>query len=386
MLTPQTAAIAQGQAGMVRLSFVCAALFAALIATLLGACTARADTIVMENGDRLSGTIVSSDGKQLTLKADYAGTITVNGSDVAQGTITVQWSAVRQVISSEPLYVATPQGPTVSGMVTTDAGDLVVTPQTGAPQRIALANAAAVRSQAAETAYERTLHPGILEQWQTTAALGFALARGNSRTTNLNLAFNAGRTTLHDKLTAYATSVYASSGLTVAPGVTAGVTANQITGGSLYQHDLRDDAFAYGSADFVYNELQFLNLRSILGLGAGYHVIRQPKTAFDLFAGGNYTRESYSTGILRNAAAATVGDTFTRQWNTTTLNEMFEFYPQIGPAGPYRFALNMTLATKIRAWFGWQSTVGDIYISDPIPGTVANDFIFSTGFNVTFNH
>ena len=31
----------------------------------------------------------------------------------------------------------------------------------------------------------------------------------------------------------------------------------------------------------------------------------------DLFAGGNYTRESYSTGILRSVAAATVGDTFT---------------------------------------------------------------------------
>ncbi len=358
-------------------SFLIRSLFvgALLGVALLMAGTARADTIIMANGDGFNGTIISSDGKQLTLKLDYAG-----------GTVTLQWSAVRQVISSEPIYVVTPQGMTISGMVTTDAGDLVVTPSTGAPVRIPLANAATIRSLETETAYERSLHPGWLQDWQTTTALGFALARGNSRTTNLNFAFNAGRTTLHDKLTAYATSVYASSGLTVAPGVTAGVTANAITGGARYQHDIRDRAFAYTSADFVYNELQFLNLRSILGVGAGYHAIAQPKTKLDLFAGGNYTRESYSTGILRSVAAATVGDTFTHQWNATSINQNFQFYPQLGPLGPYRFAFNVTLATKIRAWLGWQTTLGDLYISDPIPGTVANDLVFSTGINVTFNH
>jgi hypothetical protein len=360
----------------IRSFFVCAFLGAVLLMTG----TARADTVVMSNGDGFTGTIISSDGKQLTLKLAYAG------PDTAKGNVTLQWSAVRQVISSEPIYVVTPQGVTISGMVATDAGDLVVTPSTGAPVRIPLANAAAIRSLETETAYERSLHPKLLQDWQTTTALGFALARGNSRTTNLNFAFNAGRTTLHDKFTAYATSVYASSGLTVAPGVTAGATANAITGGARYQHDIRDRAFAYTSVDFDYNELQFLNLRSILGLGAGYHAIAQPKTKLDFFAGGNYTRESYSTGILRSVAAATVGDTFIHQWNATSINQNFEFYPQLGPLGPYRFAFNMTLATKIRAWLGWQTTLGDLYISDPIPGTVANDLIFSTGINVTFNH
>ncbi len=373
-------------AGIVRsfplLSFFTRSLFVCtfLGAVLLITSTARADTIIMANGDGFTGTIVGSDGKQLTLKLDYAGPAMANGM------VTLQWSAVRQVTSSEPIYVVTPQGMTIRGMVTTDAGDLVVMPPTGVPVRIPLANAADLRSQEVETAYERSQHPGLLQSWQTTTALGFALARGNSRTTNLNFAFNAGRITLHDKFTAYASSVYASSGLTVAPGVTAGVTANAITGGARYQHDIRDRAFAYAGADFDYNELQFLNLRSILGVGAGYHAIKNPKTMLDVFAGGNYTRESYSTGILRSVAAATVGDTFLHQWNATSINQSFEFYPQLGPLGPYRFAFNMTLATKIHAWLGWQSTVGDLYVSDPIPGTVANDLIFSTGINVAFNH
>jgi len=371
----------RGPAGRAKPRFVRSLfVFAFSCAALLMAGTARADTVVMENGDGFRGTIVGFDGKQLTLRLDYAGPATANGM------IALQWSAVRQVASSETIYVVTAQGMTVSGVASTDAGDLVITSATGAPTRIPFANVAAIRSQDTETAYEHTLHPGLLESWQTTTALGFALARGNSRTTNLNLAFNAARTTLHDKLAAYATSVYASSGVAVAPGVTAGVTANEITGGARYQHDVRDNAFLYGSADFVYNELQFLNLRSILGVGGGYHAINQPSTKLDFYAGGNYTRESYSTGILRNVAAATVGDTFSHQWNATTLKETFEIYPQLGPLGPYRFAFTMGLSSKIRAWLGWQTNISDLYVSDPIPGTVANDFIFSTGLNVSFNH
>lgn len=348
------------------------------------ALTARADTVTLANGDHLTGTIVKSDGKQLTLKTDYAGCA---DNPAAGCVITLQWPAIRQITSTGPLYVVTPQGATVGGAVTTEGTDLVVTPSTGAPQRVPLANATTLRSPAEETTYERSLHPGLLESWQTNSSLGFALARGNSRTTNLAVGFNATRATLHDKVTAYMNSIYASSGLVVAPGVTAGVTANDIRGGAMYQHDIFNRAFAYGSGDFEHNALQFLDLRSIWGAGAGYHVIKEMETTFDVFAGGNYTRESYATGIRRNVGALTIGDLFRHQFGkNTTINQTLDIYPDLSHVGEYRIALDISLATKINPWLAWQSTVSDRYISDPIPETVANDFIFSTGFNFTFNH
>lgn len=353
----------------------CPCLFLFLI--LACASMARADTVTLDNGDRLTGMIVKSDGKELTIKTDNAGTVTV------------QWSAVRQITSTAPLYVVTPQGTTIAGNVTTEGGDLVIVPPNAPPNeqpvRVPLASASAIRSQTEESAYERSQHPGILESWVVNSSVGFALARGNSRTTNLAIGFNAARTTPHDKLTAYMNSVYASSGLVVAPGVSAGVTANDIRGGAMYQHDVFARAFAYGSADFEYNELQFLDLRSILGAGAGYHVIKQTATTLDLFAGGNYTRESYSIGVRRNVAALTVGDLFRHDFNkTTSINESLDIYPELTHLGQYRFALDIGIATKIKTWLGWQSTISDRYISDPIPGTVNNDFIFSTGLNFTF--
>ena len=356
----------------------CALLFA--ISAI--ACTARADTITLDNGDRLTGTIVKSDGKELVLMADKAGSVADK-----TGSITVPWSAVRQITSTAPLFVVTSQGTTVRGAVTTEGSDVVVTPSSGPPQRIPLANVTALRSQSEETAYERSLHPGVLESWQIDSSLGFALARGNSKTTNLAVGFNAVRATMHDKLTAYMDSIYASSGLVVAPGVTAGVTANDIRGGAMYQHDVSARAFVYGSGDFEYNELQFLDLRSIWGAGAGYHVIKRMDTTLDLFAGANYTKESYSTGIRRNLAALTIGDLFRHQiGKNTSINETLVVYPELSHLGEYRLALDISLATKINTWLGWQSTLSDRYISDPIPGTVSNDFIFSTGLNFTFSH
>lgn len=344
---------------------------------------ARADTITLANGDRLTGTIVKADGKELTLRPDYTAPA-AKGEGPA--VITVQWSAVRQITTTAQMYVVTPQGTTVSGAVTTEGTDLVITPSTGAPQRVPLAGVTALRSQSEETAYEKSLHPGLLESWQITSSVGFGLARGNSHTTNLAIGFNSVRSTLNDKLTAYMNSIYASSGLVVA-GVTTGVTANDIRGGAMYQHDVLDRAFAYGSGDFEYNELQFLNLRSIWGAGGGYHAIKETNTTLDLFAGANYTRESYSTGIRRNVAALTVGDLFRHQFGAnTTINEALDIYPELSHLGEYRFALDISLATKIKTWLAWQSTISDRYLSDPIPGTVSNDFIFSTGFNLTFNH
>ena len=360
----------------------CITQFLLLFVSTILAHTARADTVTLQNGDRLTGTIVKSDGKELTLKTDA-----VSAPAPQEGIITLKWPSVREITSSGPLYVVTPQGMTVGGVVTTEGTDLVVTPASGAPQRIPLANATTIRSQSEETTYEHSLHPGILESWQTNTSIGFALAEGNSHTTNLAVGFNATRGTFHDKLTAYMNSIYASSGLVVAPGVTAGVTANDIRGGAMYQHDIFDRAFVYGSGDFEHNALQFLDLRSILGAGGGYHAIKEMETTLDVFAGANYTRESYSTGIHRNVAALTVGDLFRHQFGkNTTFNEALDIYPELSHLGEYRVALDISLATKIKTWLGWQSTLSDRYISDPIPRTVSNDFIFSTGFNFTFNH
>jgi putative salt-induced outer membrane protein YdiY len=344
------------------------------------ASVARADMLVLKNGDHLTGTIVSSDGKELTLKTDFAGDIKV------------KWPAIADVKSDKTLYVVITDKKTVSGKITTEGPNLVVnTPGAGAVT-LPMANATIIRSQEGETAYEKSQNPGILESWKGGANVGFALARGNSETTNLTTGFTADRKTLHDEVAMYFSSLYSSNNL---PG--GGVTANSILGGLRYDRNLTKRIFLFGAADYTHDQLQGLNLRSIYSVGPGYHLINTPETTLDLLVGVNYTRETFSGEringagvgtVERNLVGITTGENFMHKFGKSTIvTEHFYFYPDLTNTGQYRFALDGASVTKINRWLGLQLTVSDRYVSNPpIVGTKANDVIFSTGFNFAFTH
>jgi putative salt-induced outer membrane protein len=339
------------------------------------ATVASADAVVLKNGDHLTGIVEVSDGKDVTLKTDFAGEIKI------------QWSAVQELKTDKPIYVVTPDKKTVSGTVTTDGTNLVIhTANTGTVQ-VPLAQVTIVRSFDVETAYEKSLHPSLLEAWKGGASLGFAIARGNSETTNLTTGFNADRKTLHDELTFYEASLYSTNDQ---PG--GSVLANSILGGVKYDRNFTKRMFVFVSADYAHDALQDLNLRQIYSGGLGVHIINTPNTTFDFLAGANYTRETYGNGVAiavdRNLAGITLGENFMHKFGkSTTFTEVFYFYPDLSDTSQYRFALDAAAVTKINKWLGWQTTLTDRYVTDPpIAGTKSNDVIFSTGINVSFAH
>ena len=66
-----------------------------------------ADQVTLKNGDRLSGTILKSDGENLILKSEFAGEVKI------------QWAAIDQLSSDRPLYVLLKDGQIIFGTVTT---------------------------------------------------------------------------------------------------------------------------------------------------------------------------------------------------------------------------------------------------------------------------
>ncbi len=64
-----------------------------------------------------------------------------------------------------------------------------------------------IRNDAEQAAYDKSLHPGLMNGWNGGINVGFSVARGNSETENLALAFNAVHPTLNDKITLYASSI-----------------------------------------------------------------------------------------------------------------------------------------------------------------------------------
>jgi putative salt-induced outer membrane protein YdiY len=345
--------------------------FLVLFVVAASAVLAQADQVTLKNGDRVTGTIVKSDGKSLVVKTEL------------MGEVALPWASVENVTSTQPIHVALKDGRTLVGPVTGSQGNLsVATTNAGtvsAPQDALVT----MRNATEQAAYEQSLHPRFGENWVAGANVGFALTRGNSQTKNLTLAFNANRATLHDKLALYANTLYATND---AAGATPSTTANAQQGGIRYDHDITPRVFSFVGADFQADGLQTLNLRSVLGGGLGFHAIKNANTTLDLLAGANYTHESYDA-FSRNFAAATLGEDFMHKVSgSTVLTQSFYFYPNLTDAGPYRATFNLGTVTKISKWLGWQNSFGDIYVSNPPLGKKKNDILFSTGLNISLTH
>lgn len=342
---------------------------------------AMADQIILKNGDRLTGSITKSDGKELVIKTDYAGDVTV------------KFDAIQSLTSTGDLHV-TLGSTTVVGPVSTRGDDVVVTSKTGGPVEAPKASVTNLRSPAEEAAYQKSLHPGLLEGWNGGVNVGFAVTRGNSETKNLNIAFNAVRKGFRDKLTLYTTSIFATNDL---PTASPHTTANVSTGGARYDRDFAPRIFGFVNGDFASDALQNLNLRATGGGGLGFHAIKSAATTLDLLAGVNYTHESYAAfttpggtfepAVTHSLAGLTLGDAFLHKVGKgTVVTQNFFFYPDLSDTSQYRGTFNLGTVTKLNKWLGWQNSFADVYVSNPPPSTKKNDLQFATGLNISFTH
>jgi putative salt-induced outer membrane protein YdiY len=329
-----------------------------------------ADQISMKNGDRLTGSVIKSDGKDLVLKSDLAGQVTI------------PWDAVTAVNSTEQLHVGLKDGQVVVGTVTTlpDGAVQVATRDTGmvstTRDKIDF-----LRSNAEQAEAERYLNPRIVDLWTGTLDLGYALSRGNSKTNTFTLSTTANRTTSRDKISAYFTQIYASSD-------TSGIsqtTANAKRGGIAYNLNLTHRWFVFGLVDLENDQFQSLDLRFAPAGGIGYHIVNTERTQFDALIGGSLNREFFTSGRNRTSGEILLAEELTHKLNSvTSLHEKLSFFPNMSDTGEYRMNFDTTMVTAIRKWFSWQFTVSDRYLSNPAIGRKKNDFLFTTGLRLSF--
>jgi len=357
-----------------RRSLLCAAVFLSVITV------AAADQVTLKNGDRLTGTIVSADGKTLLLKSEFAGDVNIS------------WDAVTGIESTQNLNLTLKDGKRVSGKVTTSDGKFVVA--SAAP--VEKVNVTAVRNDADQSAFdvetEKVAHPRINYFWSGLLDTGLALTSGNSSTLSYTLATKAVRETPRDKLTIYTTYVYANDNSTP-PSRT---TANELRSGVRGDLNISPKVFVFAFADFQTNELQHLNLRQVYGGGFGYHVIKNANTTFDVFGGASYDRDNFGEytlinpiqffpGYTTNSAEIVAGEEFdTKLGGRTTLGERFVFYPNMSNTGEYRYNFTANSTTVIKKWLSWQITFADGYLSNPPVGLKSTDLLLSTGLRVNW--
>ena len=344
---------------------------AALLVIVL-APTIYADQIMLKNGDRLSGTIVTSDAKSLVLKTEYAEMVTI------------KWDFVQKIESSQPLYVGTKGGQVIVGPVTTSGDKLDVATQESGSVAVAKADVDFVRNadeeKKSEAALERLQHPGLADLWTGSLDTGLGVVSGNSQSSNFTFGLNAVRATTRDKITYYTTAAFSRS---TVEGVTA-TTAQAIAGGVRYDLNLSDKTFAFGTVDLFNDRFQDLDLRTVLGAGGGYHAIKNDRTSLDVLLGATFNREFFKT-FNRSSAEVLLGQTLVRKLGASSaINEALFFYPNLSSTGDFRSTFSLGVVTKLTKVLSWQTSFNDFYLSNPPLGKKSNDSMFSTGLRVTF--
>ena len=332
-----------------------------------------ADQVVLKNGDRLTGTIVDSDGKTLTLKSTFAGEVKI------------QWDAVQEITSDEPVYVSAKGGEVLVGKVTTTEGKFSVQTTNSGPVTVSKEVVQSVRSKEQQASYdaeiERLRHPRLLDSWGGVVDTGLAIARGNTETFTYNLSAKAARTTAKDKVSVYGLSVYSRNS---AAG-TAVTTASLVSGGTRYDFNVSEKYFAFGQLDLLHDRFQELDLRVAPAGGMGIHAIKTANTILDLSAGGGLNKEFFTSGLNRASGEALLGEAYSRKFSKiTTLNQGLQFFPNLTNTGEFRSVFNLGLVTQLTKVLSWQVTFANLYLSNPPLGVKTTDVIMTTGLRFTF--
>ena len=344
------------------------------VAMLLVPVVVMADQIVLKNGDRVTGSIVSKDPESLKIKTLHFGEVTT------------KWEHVESITTDTPVSVVLPGGKTIKGLVATTAdGRLEVTAE-GEAGSAPLAEVEALRDDAEQKAYERLLRPRILDLWTVNGSFSVAGATGNAKTFTFVVPFTAVRTTRNDKITGYFNLIRSSalvSGLTE-------TTANAVRGGWAYNRNLHRRVFWTVFDDYEFDRFQNLDLRVVVGSGFGVSVWQGESSRLELLGGLAWNRESFDPvrpqePFVRHAFEGFWGNNLLlRLSESASLTQSYRMFNTLkGSGGPqeggFRQNLDLTLNMKLARWLTWNAAITDRFLQKPVPGREKNDLVYATG-------
>jgi putative salt-induced outer membrane protein YdiY len=329
--------------------------------------TAFADQVVMKNGDRVTGSIVKKDAKNLTIKTENFGVVTT------------AWDQVVSITADKPVNIVLQDGKALLGTLTTTGNQVEVSAQE-VKLKVAPSDITTLRDADEQKSYERLAHPGW-GHWAGTANAGFAGTNGNAKTLTFTSAINAARVTSTDKTTLHFDAIKASA---LVNGQTAS-TAKAIRGGIGYDHNVASRMFFNAFNDYEFDRFQNLDLRFVLGGGLGYHAIKTERAHLDLLGGADYNHSSYSTPLTQNSAELFWGDDYgLKMSSSTSLVQTYRMFNDMTNSGSYRVNFDIGASTKLAKWINWNVSLSDRYLNHAAPGRKTNDFLYTTGLGITF--
>lgn len=227
---------------------------------------AMADTVMLENGDRLSGTLVKMEDESLWFDTAYAGTLKL------------PWAQIRHIESDAPVRVRLADGTEMVGQLQ-NGGDGQIRIRIGS-----LAETAAPLALARVTAINPPRNPDKTAVKGRVSA-GGSVTRGNTESETLHLAGEMIARNPSQRATLKAEVNEASQN-----GVDA---ASNWRLGMKYDHFTKEKTYLNANTRFDHDGQADLDLRSTFGLGIGRQIVDREELKLSVEGGLSLVNEDY---------------------------------------------------------------------------------------------
>ncbi|GAB4344117.1 MAG: hypothetical protein Kow0099_23220 [Candidatus Abyssubacteria bacterium] len=359
---------------------------------------ARADQIILSNGDVITGQVMEIAGGWLRIETEYAGELVVDFSRVAN-LVTETEARIHfingDVISARVERLFEDRIALVSGHL----GEMEVRRELfvrlerdGAEEeRIerdylarrleqAEAELEQAKKEVAEKEKELQAVTSISKLWSGSFALGAQLERGNSESTDLHIELTAVREMPREELRLRVFADYGES-----EGET---DSNNIFGEAKLKVFQTEQRYVFGVTNMEYDEMEKLDLRAQVFSGLGYNFIKTDRTLLLGEIGAGLTGEFFDENGDDETLEAAIwlnGEWKQKVFTRSELLQILTLFPSVSDFGEYRLRSETSLVTPLNDAWSIKLSLIDDYDSDPEGEDVEhNDLKAISSVNYTF--
>lgn len=321
-----------------------------------------AEEIVLENGDRLTGTISLMENGKLTVTTEYAGAINVDATKI------------KTIVTDKPAEVHLESGEVLRGKIeTVEEGQLMVEPSEERGPTVV------------EWSTVKSINPSF-KKWIGGVTIGANLQSGNTDRMSASVGSEATRKTDNARFTLRLLYNYAEEREEDEEGEEdTELTARSTYGALKYDYFWTRSLYTYLSVEMLSDEFKDLNLRTVVGPGLGYQIWDDDVKQLLLEAGLAYFSEDLDEGAddswVTGRLAANVSYTIMEK---VVFSDQLVIYPGLEEFGEYQLRNEAAITSAL---FGnWALRFSNIieHDSDPPAGVKKNDIYWIIGMQYMF--
>ena len=336
---------------------------------------AKADVVVLKNGDRITGTFQSVRGTSLTLLADALGNLIIPIANVAGVSLD---EAVTVVVSGQPV---------LRGELTLGAsGDWQLTDVDGITHTI---GAGAIEVILPVERYQSIVdhQARVWQDWTGTVDLGYSVQHGDQRAHTFSSGMDARRERPQDPIFVPHGRTNLHQTVLLARAAEAGTSISSTTFSTSVRQDIlfTTGNFVFGIVQFDHVGTEGLSLRQTYGGGSGYDRSVTGRGTLSVIVGLTLSRERFSSGGAQQTAQLLTGEQFRFQLTPRVrLYQSANAYPNLSILGQYHFDIRASLDVTLTDRFFLNTALTDLYLTNPAPGSRRNNFTVTTGITTAF--